>query len=156
MLLSEILLVGTPTQSAMEALENIKNQPPGAPSGWKGYLIPSADAAYTFVTSGDTQPADLLIGGQPSPSRLSRTILQTNVRAIPNDGRVTPIKLKSGTLYLLEVTDRTADKLQWKTAISPLAPIPSSALAARLLVSGNEGSLYQARTRRRWSSTAST
>ena len=39
-----------------------------------------------------------------------------------------PIKPKSGALYLLEVTDRTADKLNWKTAISPLAPIPNSAL----------------------------
>ena len=127
LLLSEILQVGTPAQSAMKALEKIKNQPPGAPSSWKGYLIPSANAAYTFVGTGDTQPASLLIGGQPVP--LAHEDAPSNAcSGEPERWSSDPVKLKSGSLYLLEVTDRTADQLKWKTPISPLAPIPSSAL----------------------------
>src|SRR5262249_16987063 len=38
------------------------------------------------------------------------------------------IKLKSGKLYRLEVADRPAEQLQWKTSTSPSAKIPSSSL----------------------------
>ena len=127
LLLSEILQVGTPAQSAMKALNNIKNQPPGTPNSWKGYLIPSANAAYTFVGTGDTQPADLLIGGQ-AVSLAHEDDPSNTCAGEPKRWSSDPIKLKGGTLYMLEVTDRTADKLKWKTAISPLAPIPSSDL----------------------------
>jgi hypothetical protein len=41
---------------------------------------------------------------------------------------IKPIKLKSGVLYPFVVPDRRADELKWKTAISPWAPIPISAL----------------------------
>jgi hypothetical protein len=41
---------------------------------------------------------------------------------------INPINLKSGVLYPFVVPDRRADDLKWKTAVSPLAPIPSSAL----------------------------
>jgi Tc toxin complex TcA C-terminal TcB-binding domain/ABC toxin N-terminal region/Neuraminidase-like domain len=126
-LLSEILQGNTPGEFAMKALQNIKNQPPGVPSGWRGYLIPSANAVFIFVISGDTQPADLIIGGQFVP--LSHEDDPSNVcSGEPKRWASDPINLKSGTLYLLEVADRTIDKLQWKTAVSPLAPIPNSAL----------------------------
>jgi hypothetical protein len=64
LLLSDSLVVGAAKKPAMEALQEIKNQPSGSSTGWNGYLIPSADGAYTFVTSADSQPADLSIGGQ--------------------------------------------------------------------------------------------
>jgi hypothetical protein len=47
-LLSEILVVGIPPQSAMSALENVKETTIGSTGGWKGYLIPSAEGNYTL------------------------------------------------------------------------------------------------------------
>lgn len=128
LLLSEILLVGTPAQHAMAALENIKNQPQGAPIGWSGYLIPAAGAAYTFVTTGDTQPAPLSLGGQPVSFSPEPDSHSSECSGEPKRWSSDPIKLNSGALYLLTVTDRPVDQLKWKTAISPLAPIPNSVL----------------------------
>ena len=88
LLLSEILVVGTPPQSAMTVLENIKTQPKGTPTSWHGYLIPSLDAAYIFVTFNDTQPVPLSIGRQSVPFPHAEDFFQ-NAPAILSDGRVT-------------------------------------------------------------------
>src|SRR5262249_16643067 len=72
LLLSDILNVpdaatpATPLPSAMDVLEQTKDQPANSGSDWSGYLIPSADAVYTFiaqVASGDLKdkPDDLLL-----------------------------------------------------------------------------------------------
>ena len=124
-LLSEILVVGSPSQSAMSALEKIKDKPAGNPSGWKGYLIPSADGAYTFVatiaTSETQGPAPLLLSGE-EVKFLYQQEDPSNVWSSD------PVKLKSGKLYWLEIVGLAVNQLQWKTATSPKAPIPASSL----------------------------
>jgi hypothetical protein len=121
-LLSDILVVGTPSESAITALENIKAGASGSASSWKGYLIPSADDMYTFIAVSDNQPAPLLLAGLSIPF-----IYQQEDPSNVWSTDPTP-KLKGGNLYWLEVTDRPAAQLQWKTATSPKAPIPASAL----------------------------
>jgi len=126
-LLSDILLVGTTAQHAMTALEDIKNKPSGAPNGWTGFLIPSADGAYSFVADSlkdDNQPSPIVIDGQSIPF----TIQQEDPSNVWSSDPKTPMVLKAGKLYVLQVADRNADELQWKTTISPKAKIPSSAL----------------------------
>ena len=127
LLLSEILQVGTPAQPAMTALEHIKDQPATTPGGWTGYLIPPANAAYIFVINSDAQPADLLIGGQQF-SVSHEDDPANDCSGNPKRWSTDAINLKAGNLYPLTVKDRTIDKLQWKTAISPLTPILNSAL----------------------------
>jgi Neuraminidase-like domain len=124
--------VGAAKKPAMEALQEIKNQPSGSSTGWNGYLIPSADGVYTFVTSADSQPADLSIGGQsvsfkPEPDDPS-AVCTADPKPRWLSDPINPINLKSGVLYPFVVPDRRADDLKWKTAVSPLASIPSSAL----------------------------
>ncbi len=126
-LLSDILHVGTPHVSAMQALEAIKTRPPGAPTGWQGYLIPSVDADYTFVADSlkdDDQPASITIDG----ASIAFTVQQEDPSNVWSSDPADPIKLKSGKLYWLAVTDRPAEQLQWKTSTSPNAKIPISAL----------------------------
>ena len=124
LLLTEILQVGTPAVSAMKTLEAIKTKPVGAPVGWQGYLIPSADADYTFVAIGDTQPPALLLNGES----IAFTVQQEDPSNVWSSDPLSPTKLKSGKLYSLQVADRPADQLLWKTSTSPSAKIPSSSL----------------------------
>ncbi len=121
-LLSDILVVGTPPQSAMTVLENIKEEAAASTNSWKGYLIPPIEGAYTFVATSNTQPASLLLDGQSIPFRYQQEDPSDVWSTDP-----TP-KLKGGTLYWLEVTNPSALQLQWKTAISPKALIPAPAL----------------------------
>ncbi|WP_375492739.1 neuraminidase-like domain-containing protein [uncultured Nostoc sp.] len=130
-LLSDILVVGTPAQSALSALEKIKETPAETTNDWKGYLIPSIDDSYTFIAISDNQPVPLLLDGQSIPFPYQQED-PSNVWSSD------PIKLKSGKLYLLEVTGQSAAQLQWKTATSPKATIPASALLPNYSSQGTE------------------
>ena len=121
LLLSEVLVVGTPSDSAMKVLEKIKDIPPGKSAAFKGYLIPTADDQYTFVAIADKPPA-VSIDGQTIPFPHQQDD-PSNVWSSD------PVKLTAGKLYWLEVIkDQPDDQLQWKTATSPRATIPASAL----------------------------
>jgi len=131
-LLSEILVTGTPPESAISALEKIKeSSAANNPATWKGYLIPSATDEYTFVATSDTQPTPLVIDGelvsfphqQDDPSNVWTT---------------DPIKLKTGTLYSLDTSGLAVKQLQWKTATSPTSAIPTSALLPDFSSKGTE------------------
>lgn len=139
LLLSDILVAKASQEPAIEALEKIKQAPQG-PAGWKGYLIPQADDDYIFVAIGDTQPASLLLGGQVVPFPYQQED-PSNVWSSD------PVKLKSGTLYWLEVIGQDAGQLQWKTATSPKAGIPAAALLPDYSRQGTEevfAKLYKA------------
>ena len=81
-LLLHVLRAGTPAVSAIDALERIKDKPAGAPAGWKGYLIPSVDADFTFVAIGDTQPPPSYWTDKRLRSACSRRIPRTSGPAI--------------------------------------------------------------------------
>lgn len=130
-LLSEILVVGTSGESAMSALQNIKEKPATNAGGWQGYLIPAVNDAYTFIATSDTQPAPLVMDGdavpfphqQDDPSNIWSTL---------------PVTLKAGTLIRLEASGPGASQLQWKTSTSPKAAIPASALLPDYSTQGTE------------------
>jgi hypothetical protein len=137
LLLLEVLVVGTTPQSAMSVLEKIKDKPPASGSGWKGYLIPSADAEYSFVAESlkdDDQPAPIVIDGQTIPF-INQQEDPSNVWA---SDPTQPIKLKSGKLYWLEVSDRPADQIAWKTSSTSSTRIPTSALLPDFTSQGTE------------------
>jgi hypothetical protein len=126
-LLTDVLLVGASGQHAIAALEQIHQKPVASDNNWKGYLIPSVDDAYTFVArslAGDSQPPALLIDGQSIPFMVQ----QEDPSNVWSTDPASPLKLKNGKPYLLEVDGQPATGLQWKTTASPTAPIPTSAL----------------------------
>ena len=121
-LLSNILVIGSPAQSALDALVGIRAVATASANGWKGYLIPPMDDVYTFVAISDDQPAPLLFDGQSFPFKYQQEDPSNVWSTDPTS------KLKSGNLYTLEFIGLLATQLQWKTAISPSATIPTSAL----------------------------
>ncbi len=131
LLLTEILVVGEPPQSAISASQNIKETPAENPSSWQGYLIPAVDDSYTFIAIGDTRPAPLMLDGH--------SVLFPYQQEDPsNVWWSDPVKLKAGKLYYLVVSDRTGLQLQWKTATSPKAQIPASYLLPDYSKQGTE------------------
>jgi len=136
-LLSEVLLVEPSRQHAMDALEQIHLKPAATGNNWKGYLIPSVDDVYTFVAkslSGEDQPPALVIDGQSIPF----TVQQEDPSNVWSTDPASPVKLKSGKLYLLEVNGQSAAGLQWKTSASPTATIPASSLLPDYSSEGTE------------------
>jgi hypothetical protein len=136
-LLSDVLLVGASKQHAIAALEQIHQKPAASRNDWKGYLIPSVNDAYTFVATSlvaDNQPPDIVINGQP----ISFTVQQEDPSNVWSTDPESPVQLKSGKLYWLEVNGQSAASLQWKTSTSPKALIPASALLPDYSSSGTE------------------
>lgn len=125
LLLNNVLTVqpnGGAKATAMSTLIGLLNEPPEtATSSWTGYLVPPSTNSYTFAGIGDTQPANITIGGV--------SISFPHQQADPNNmWSSDPVKLTAGFLVTLTDPSGPATQLQWKTARSPTQPIPSSAL----------------------------
>jgi hypothetical protein len=126
LLLSNVLVVpsssGIGTTSAMAALMGLLNEPAETPSSsWTGYLVSPSTDSYTFVAIGDTQPPAISLNGVPVPFLYQQ--------ADPNNvWSSDPVQLTAGNLMTLVDPSGPATQLQWKTARSPAAAIPSSAL----------------------------
>ncbi len=133
LLLTEVLTIGEPKQPAISALQKIKETPENL-SGWQGYLIPAVDDSYTFIAKSDTQPASLMLDGQS----VSFPDRQEDLSDVLDFWLSDPVNLKAGKLYYLVVSDRTGSQLQWKTATSPKAQIPASALLPDYSKQGTE------------------
>ncbi len=124
LLLNDILAIGTPPVPAMQVFKALGTPPTGSGPSWSGYLIPPADGAYLFTAIGDVPPPAITLAGQT----VAFTIQQEDPSNVWSSAPASAITLKAGQLYRLEVTDRPAGQLQWKTARHPRAPIPDAAL----------------------------
>jgi hypothetical protein len=136
LLLSDVLVAGTPSQSAMTMLEQIKDIPPGNPTDFKGYLIPSADDQYTFVAIADTPPTVSIDGHDVSfPHQQDDP---SNVWSSD------PLKLKAGKLYPFEIV-KSDSKRSVAVENIHLAKGCDSGLgvAAGLLVARHKGGILQ-------------
>jgi hypothetical protein len=133
LLLNEILTVPSNTTSgsstgtsarvsAMSTLMKLLNEPTETPnSSWTGYLVASSTDIYTFLATGDTQPASITLGGT--------TVSFPHQQADPNNiWSSNPVKLIAGVLVPLTDPAGPATQLKWQTVRSPASSIPSSAL----------------------------
>src|SRR6266566_8569838 len=53
--------------SALEAPEQIEQDPAPPPDAFQGYQIPPVTDTYTLVTKADSPPADVMLDGQAIP-----------------------------------------------------------------------------------------
>ena len=117
--LEDILKVGS--NSALNILKSLAQSSAQTGSDWVGTLVPPSSDTYTFVAIADTQPQPIVLAGQSMPF-----VFQQDDPS--NVWSTNPVKLIGGTLYPLNVVGQSAAALQWKTARSPPATIPSSSL----------------------------
>jgi len=120
-LLSDVLVSGSPPETALTAFRAIANNPTPNPTDWTGYLIPPTTDSYTFSLQSDTQPDAMTLNGQ--------SIDFPNQQDDPNNVWLSnPVKLIGGRSYTAEIRGPGAAQIQWKTTRSTFAQIPSSAL----------------------------
>lgn len=122
-LLSEVLMSGTPAAPILETFRSIKKQPP-VTSPWKGFLVPAAEDSYQFAITVNTPTltATFTLNGQN---------ITFHQQDDPNNVWLSdPVKLKTGIAYPIVITGLSADlhELSWKTAITTKTPIPASVL----------------------------
>jgi len=128
--LASYLLVSVTSDSGKNALDELLALKPSSgsssPSGWEGFLIPPSIDAFTFqITSDDADPPPILLAGKhvsfPHQSEDPSNIWTSD-----------PVNLVAGTLYDLQLTGIGPESLSWRTATSPPAPIPATALLPAL------------------------
>jgi hypothetical protein len=119
-LVTEVLVLGTPAQPIYTIFENIKETSKPSEANWKGYLIPPSSNRYTFVVRNtDVQPV-ITIDGQ---------VLNFTQQEDPtNEWWSLEIDLEAGKLYWLTATSLELKNIFWKTPVSSITVIPTSAL----------------------------
>lgn len=119
-LVSEILKQGTPAAPIYGIFERIKDSSKPVETNWSGYLIPAADASYTFIVrDSDSKPVISIDG----------VSLDFTVQEDPtNEWWSTFKSLQAGRLYKLSTTGIELKNIFWKTPASAITTIPSTAL----------------------------
>ncbi|KAH6962302.1 hypothetical protein BKA56DRAFT_622857 [Ilyonectria sp. MPI-CAGE-AT-0026] len=120
--------------SAMQALQNIKNDPPPS-QGFKGYLIPDTTDTYTLVGMGEIGP--LSIGLDGTVVALDQ---HSDDEEPPYIWASKPLLLTGGRLYLIELKGSLQPRdMSWKTDRTQLARIPPSALLGDYITTAVQG-----------------
>ncbi|ESS71646.1 hypothetical protein MGMO_93c00040 [Methyloglobulus morosus KoM1] len=127
LLVSDILKLETSSDPIYSIFENIKDSKIPSENNWKGYLIPSADAIFTFVIKNSIeQPTISLDGIDLNPKSQG----DQNDKDDPDNlewwSDAKP--LQAGKLYKLATTGVELKNIFWKTPASAITAIPSSAL----------------------------
>ncbi len=127
--LASYLLVVVNSSSGKKALDELlalkTSSSSSSSSGWQGFLIPPSIDAFTFQITSDTQPAPLVLAGKPVP-------FPHQSEDPSNIWTSDPVNLVAGTLYDIQLSGIGPESLSWRTATSPPAPIPATALLPAL------------------------
>ncbi|MFZ4428577.1 MAG: neuraminidase-like domain-containing protein, partial [Saprospiraceae bacterium] len=112
-LISTVLKAGG--RSLYDVFESIKTLAIPAGNAWTGYLIPPADADYSFFVEGkENKPVIEGLSIKFEPEEESLYSWQSK-----------SISLKAGKLYLVTLTNIAPQDLQWKTATTKQAVVPA-------------------------------
>ncbi|BBB92591.1 MAG TPA: neuraminidase-like domain-containing protein [Methylomusa anaerophila] len=119
-LVSEVLKLGTPATPIYSIFAKVKESAKPEETNWSGYLIPAADAGYTFIIkNSDTKPT-VSIDGEA---------LDFTAQEDPTNEWWSGTKaLQAGKLYKLAATGGELKNIFWKTPAAAITSIPSAAL----------------------------
>lgn len=119
-LVSKTLKLGNPAAPIYDIFEKIKDSAKPVETNWSGYLIPSANANFTFVVK-DSDPAPAV--------NIDGVVLNFTAQEDPTNEWWSDAKeLIAGKLYKLSTIGVELKNVFWKTPASAITAIPSSAL----------------------------
>lgn len=119
-LISKILKLGTPAEPIYSIFEKIKDSSKPTETNWSGFLIPAANANFTFIIKNSDAAPVISIDG---------VALHFTVQEDPTNEWWSDTKeLQAGKLYKLATTGVELKNIFWKTPASAITAIPSSAL----------------------------
>ncbi|XEC94317.1 neuraminidase-like domain-containing protein [Paenibacillus tarimensis] len=119
-LVSRVLKLGSPAAPIYTVFESIKESAKPEETNWSGYVIPPADAVYTFIVKNSDSKPVVSIDGEG---------LDFTAEEDPTNewwSGTTP--LQAGKLYKLAATGIELKNMFWKTPATAITSIPSSAL----------------------------
>jgi hypothetical protein len=119
-LVSKILKLGNPAAPIYDIFEKIKDSAKPIETSWSGYLIPAANANFTFVVKNSDAAPSVSIDGVA----LNFTAQEDPTNEWWSDAK----ELTAGKLYKLSTTGVELKKIFWKTPASAITAIPTSAL----------------------------
>jgi Tc toxin complex TcA C-terminal TcB-binding domain/Neuraminidase-like domain len=122
---SSTIPTGQTSITALQALENIKDDPKQPPDSFTGYLIAPTTDSYTIIGKSDTntQPSNIILNG------VSIALHNHSDDDEPSNLWASdPIPLIGGRLYSINLQGLTPDKLSWKTNRTQAVVIPSTSL----------------------------
>ncbi|MGZ3823021.1 MAG: hypothetical protein ACXVB6_20680, partial [Mucilaginibacter sp.] len=127
-LVSEVLKLDSSDKPIYSIFEKIKESSKPDEANWSGYLIPSADANYTFIIKNSVTKPSVSIDGvvldfldQKDPTNECQDDQN-------KEWWSGTIQLQGGKLYKLVVDGLEFKNIFWKTPTTAIAAIPSSAL----------------------------
>ncbi|MEY8348019.1 neuraminidase-like domain-containing protein [Bacillus cereus] len=127
-LVTDILKLGSPATPIYNFFEKIKESTKPEETNWSGYLIPAADAEYTFIIKNRNSKPIVSIDGEflefisqenPAADCMKDTTYEWWSLTKP---------LQAGKLYKLTTSGVELKNVFWKTPVSEIATIPSTAL----------------------------
>jgi len=134
-LLTNALVIGPPSTSAMDVLLALKDPVTPAPGMWKGYLIAPASDAFVLSVTSDLEPPAWQ--APPAPPVPNATRLDSVPLDFPNQGNdpsnvwsSPPVQLERGRAYALEIDASLLGSLSWKRAASAVESVPAAYLLA--------------------------
>jgi len=111
-LVSKVLKLGMPVTPIYTIFENIKDSSKPDQNNWSGYLIPAADAGYTFIVK-NSDPKPVL--------SLDGVILDFIQQEDPtNEWWSAALALQAGKLYKLATTGVELKNISGKPQLQPL------------------------------------
>ncbi|MGY6274243.1 Tc toxin subunit A-related protein [Methylomonas sp. MgM2] len=119
-LVSKTLKLGMPLAPIYDIFEKIKDSAKPTETNWNGYLIPAANANFTFVVKNSDAAPSVSIDGVA----LNFTAQEDPTNEWWSDAK----ELVAGKLYKLSTTGVELKNVFWKTPASAITAIPSSAL----------------------------
>lgn len=119
-LVSEVLKTELSETPIYSIFEKIKESAKPDETNWSGYLIPAAEASYTFIIK-DSDPKPVV--------SIDGHMLDFTAQEDPtNEWWSASISLQAGKLYKLAAAGSELKNILWKTPVSAITSIPSSAV----------------------------
>ncbi|MGK9486328.1 neuraminidase-like domain-containing protein [Bacillus tropicus] len=127
-LVTDILKLGSPATPIYNVFEKIKESAKPEEINWSGYLIPAADMEYTFIIKNHSTEPIVSIDGE----LLEFTSQENPAADCMKDTTYVwwslTKPLQAGKLYKLTTSGVGLKNIFWKTPVSEIVSIPSSAL----------------------------
>ncbi|PEJ85528.1 neuraminidase-like domain-containing protein [Bacillus toyonensis] len=127
-LIAEVLKLSSTATPIYSIFERIKESSKSDEANWSGYLIPSADANYTFIIKNSVTKPIVSIDGVvldvSDPEESTNECRDDLNKEWWSETK----QLQAGKLYKLNTTDLELKNIFWKTPASAVTTIPSSAL----------------------------
>lgn len=127
-LVTEILNIGSPATPIYSFFEKINKSAIPEEKNWSGYLIPAADADYTFIIKNSNTKPIFSIDGETLEFTSQEDQAADCMKDSTYEWWSLTKRLQAGKLYKLTTSGIELKNIYWKTPVTKIVSIPSNVL----------------------------